>query len=472
MFARESPVAERVVEENALSAYTACLCTMLKRGLRLMSQPKLKTVTLGCKVNQYETEFVRQGLLGIGYADASQEEAADLCIVNTCTVTADGDAKSRKTIRQLARRNPESRIVVMGCYATRAPSELAELPNVVEVVTDKRELPDLLGRFGVIDLPTGISHFGTRQRAYVKVQDGCLLKCSFCIIPSVRPQMYSRPWEEILREVERLVHEGQHQEIVLTGIHLGHYGVDLNKGKPKSEWLRLSHLMEHIAQLPGEFRLRLSSIEATEVTPELLDVMAAYPQRICPHLHISMQSGSDSVLRRMKRRWGRQRFLDRCRLVQQRLDRPAITTDIIVGFPGETEAEFQETLDISAEVGFSKIHIFPFSARRGTPAAEMTDQVTAEVKKERSARLAELESQLRDRYFQSLLGSTLNVLVEGPSDDHPHWLQGTACRYAPVEFPATTHNVRQTVPVHVTSLEAGRLQGTLQIPSQAGACCP
>lgn len=436
-----------------------------------MSHPKLKTVTLGCKVNQYETEFVRQGLLGIGYADASTEEAADLCIVNTCTVTADGDAKSRKTIRQLARRNPESRIVVMGCYATRAPEELAELPNVVEVVTDKRELPDLLGRFGVIDLPTGISHFGTRQRAYVKVQDGCLLKCSFCIIPSVRPQMYSRQMQDILTEVRRLVEEGQHQEIVLTGIHLGHYGVDFNKGKPKSEWLRLSHLLEHIAQLPGDFRLRLSSIEATEVTPELLEVMAAHPKKICPHLHISMQSGSDSVLRRMKRRWGPQRFLDRCRLVQKTLDRPAITTDIIVGFPGETEAEFQETLDISAEVGFSKIHIFPFSARRGTPAAEMPEQIPAELKKERSARLAELESELRDRYFRSLLGSTLDVLVEEPSDRDPTWLQGTACRYAPVEFPASAEVVRQTVPVQVTALHEGRLQGTLLTPANRGACC-
>ena len=166
---------------------------------------KLKTVTLGCKVNQYETEYVREGLLSIGYQDALEGEAAELCVINTCTVTNEGDAKSRQTIRRLARRNPGAKIVVMGCYATRAPSEVAALPGVSQVVTDKRELPDLLGRFGVTDLPTGISGFGRRHRAYVKVQDGCLLRCSFCIIPYVRPHVTSRPVAHILDEIRRLV---------------------------------------------------------------------------------------------------------------------------------------------------------------------------------------------------------------------------------------------------------------------------
>ena len=161
----------------------------------------LRTVTLGCKVNQYETEYVRQGLLKAGYRDAQQDEQADLCIVNTCTVTMEGDAKSRQAIRQLATRNPDARIVVMGCYATRSPDEVARLPGVSEVVTDKRELPDLLGRFGVVDIPTGISTFANRQRAYVKVQDGCMLRCSFCIIPHVRPALTSRPPEHILDDI-------------------------------------------------------------------------------------------------------------------------------------------------------------------------------------------------------------------------------------------------------------------------------
>ncbi|QDU58450.1 tRNA (N(6)-L-threonylcarbamoyladenosine(37)-C(2))-methylthiotransferase MtaB [Aeoliella mucimassa] len=424
---------------------------------------KLKTHTLGCKVNQYETEYLREGLQSIGYTDAEGSEAADLCIVNTCTVTGEGDSKSRQVIRRMARENPAAKIVVMGCYATRAPEEVKALPGVTEVLTDKRELPDLLGRFGVTDVPTGISGFGARHRAYVKVQDGCMLRCSFCIIPHVRPKLTSRPMQHIEDEVRRLVDSG-YREVVLTGIHLGHYGVDFNRLKPKSEWTRLAHLMHRLAELPGDFRVRLSSIEATEVTRELLDVMAAFPEKICPHLHISMQSGSDSVLRRMRRRWGSQRFIDRCRMFQQRLDRPAITTDIIVGFPGETEAEFLETVEVSREVGFSKIHIFPFSARRGTPAADLPNQLPKPLKQERVHRLAEVEAELRDDYFRSLAGMPLKVMVESPVDAETHGSSdtevryvGTSCRYAPVEFLANRSLEGEFVDVLAGEVQDGRI---------------
>jgi threonylcarbamoyladenosine tRNA methylthiotransferase MtaB len=420
---------------------------------------KLRTVTLGCKVNQYETQFVREGLLGIGYEDAVDREAADLCIVNTCTVTAEGDSKSRQTIRRLARDNPASKIVVMGCYATRAPEEVASLPNVTQVVTDKRELPDLLGRFGVTDVPTGISSFGRRHRAYVKVQDGCLLRCSFCIIPHVRPQVTSRPVAHILDEVRRLVDNG-YREVVLTGIHLGHYGVEWNRHLPKRDWTRLSHLVDQIARLPGDFRVRLSSIEATEVTRELIDAMAEHGDKVCPHLHISMQSGSDSVLRRMHRRWGSRRYIDRCELVKQRLDRPAITTDIIVGFPGETDAEFAETIAVARTVGFSKIHIFPFSGRRGTPAATMPDQVSPHVRDKRARALAAVEIELRDAYFRSLRGSRLSVLVESKPRDAVAatalWL-GTSCRYAPVQLRANPSEVGRLLDVIAAEASDGSI---------------
>jgi threonylcarbamoyladenosine tRNA methylthiotransferase MtaB len=415
----------------------------------------LKTVTLGCKVNQYETEFVRQSLASAGYRDASESEPADLCIVNTCTVTAEGDSKSRQVIRQLARRNPGTRIVVMGCYATRAPDEVAALPSVIEVVTDKRELPDLLGRFGVIDVPSGISSFGGRQRAYVKVQDGCMLRCSFCIIPSVRPHLASRPVEHIIEEVRRLVASG-YREVVLTGIHLGHYGVEWNRARAKANWVRLSDLLERLVQLPGEFRIRLSSIEATEITRELIAVMAANPERICPHLHISMQSGSDAVLRRMRRRWGSRRFVERCRMVSEALEQPALTTDIIVGFPGETEEDFKATCSVSEEVGFSKIHIFPFSPRRTTPAATMSGQVASDVKAERSRRLAALEERLRERYFTGLRGRKLEVLVESEAA-RLGFVVGTACRYAPVELPGTAELVGQFVQVTGGEVADGRI---------------
>jgi threonylcarbamoyladenosine tRNA methylthiotransferase MtaB len=415
---------------------------------------KLRVATLGCKVNQYETELVRQGLQRVGYTDCETSETADVCIVNTCTVTSEGDAKSRQVVRRLNRQNPDAKIVVMGCYATRAPQEVAELPGVAEVVTDKRELPDLMSRFGVIDVPTGLDGFSGRHRAYVKVQDGCLLRCSYCIIPHVRPKLTSRPHQHIIDEVSRLTEAG-HREVVLTGIHLGHYGVDWNRNKPKEEWIRLAHLLRDLCELPGNFRIRLSSIEATEVTRELISVMRDHAHRIVPHLHLCLQSGSDSVLRRMRRRWGTRMFLNRCQLLREALDKPAITTDIIAGFPGETEEEFDQTLMTCREAGFSKIHAFPFSPRRGTPAAEMPDQIAKQVRSQRVKRLTNLETELRTEYYQQLVGSKLELLVESSKDlvvmneaqmrvNDPtgnlagtptdQLLRGTTCRYAPGEL--------------------------------------
>lgn len=418
---------------------------------------RLKTYTLGCKVNQYETEFVREGLMRAGYVDARPDETADLCVVNTCTVTAEGDAKSRQVIRRFARQNPDSRIVVMGCYATRDPQRLAELPGVAEVVTDKRELPDLLGRFGVVDIPTGISGFGNRHRAYVKVQDGCLLRCSYCVIPFVRPTMYSRPSDDIVVEANRLADNG-FREIVLTGIHLGHYGVDWNVHKPKAEWTRLADLVRQLVELRDDFRIRLSSIEATEVTRELIAVMAEYPDRVCPHLHICLQSGSDRVLQRMNRRWGVKRFMDRCQMVRAALDYPGLTTDVIVGFPGETEADFAATCQVVRDCGFSKIHIFPFSARHGTPAADLADHLPKAVKTERVQRLAEIETELRQDYFRKLVDRPLQVLVESACQQQPGHFLGTSGRYAPVRMCG-----------HAASMRPGKLARVVALRVEANA---
>jgi threonylcarbamoyladenosine tRNA methylthiotransferase MtaB len=244
---------------------------------------------------------------------------------------------------------------------------------------------------------------------------------------------------------------------VLTGIHLGHYGVEWSRTRPKSEWLRLSHLLEKLAALPGDFRVRLSSIEATEVTRELLAVMAAHSTRICPHLHVSMQSGSDAVLRRMRRRWGARRFVDRCHMVRALLPRPAFTTDVIVGFPGETENDFAATCRVSEEVGFSKIHIFPFSPRRTTAAATMPDQVPPAVKADRARRLADLEKQLRDRYLASLRGIALAVLVESETG-RPGRMLGTACRYATVEMAGGRELIGQLVTVAAGPVVDGHIQ--------------
>ena len=422
---------------------------------------KLRVATLGCKVNQYETELVRQGLRRVGYADCGEGEPADVCIVNTCTVTSEGDAKSRQVVRRMNRQNPNARIVVMGCYATRAPAEVAKLPGVTDVVTDKRELPDLMSRMGVIDVPTGLDGFSGRRRAYVKVQDGCLLRCSYCIIPHVRPNLTSRRRDHIVEEVRRLTMAG-HREIVLTGIHLGHYGVDWNRNKPRDQWTRLAHLLSELCRLPGNFRIRLSSIEATEVTGQLISVMAEHADRIVPHLHLCLQSGSDSVLRRMRRRWGTRMFLDRCCLVRERLDHPAITTDVIVGFPGETEAEFQQTLATCRAAGFSKIHAFPFSPRRGTPAAEMVDQVPRPVRSQRVARITELETQLRSEYFASLVGRRVQLSVESVTAQGAagkRLLRGTTCRYAPAELnsAAQRYSLGDLIDVRVDGTDGDRL---------------
>jgi len=416
-----------------------------------MIRQTLKTVTLGCKVNQYETEYVRQGLARLGWREVENGEPADLCIVNTCTVTVEADAKSRKAIRQLHRQYPRAEIIVMGCYATRAADEVAGLPGVVEVLTDKRQLPDLLARFGLIDIPTGISTFGSRHRAYVKVQDGCRMACSYCVIPLVRPVLQSRPVDEVLAEIRRLTDNG-HREIVLTGIHLGHYGVDLGDGS-----LDLARLVRRICEIDGPFRVRISSIEAAEVTPGLLAVMADRADRVCPHLHISMQSGSDAVLERMQRRGPVRQFLKRCEEVRHALGRAALTTDVIVGFPGETEEEFAATCRVVEAVGFSKLHVFRFSPRQGTSAATLPDRVPGDVQQRRAADLIDIGQRLRKRYFETLIGRQLQVLVESAAAEHPGYVVGTSGEYAPVELPGGGQSLGRLVRVTAHKVMADRI---------------
>jgi threonylcarbamoyladenosine tRNA methylthiotransferase MtaB len=418
-----------------------------------------RLVTLGCKVNQYETQYVRELLEASGYREAAEGEPAELCIVNTCTVTQEADAKGRQLVRRLALANPRSAIVVMGCYATREPQTVGRLPGVVKVITDKSRLVEDLREFGVSAPLPGISRFDGHRRAFVKVQDGCLLNCSFCIIPTVRPVLRSRPAKEIADEVARLV-DGGCQEIVLTGIHLGHYGIDLSKGKAKSEWCRLWHLIRQLDELPGPFRIRLSSLEAAEVRGEFVEALAA-SRRICPHLHLCLQSGSDRILTLMKRRYRAATFLERCRRLRDVLDSPAFTTDVIVGFPGESDGDFEETCRLVQEVGFSKIHIFSYSPRRGTSAAELPHSVPPAKTAERRQRLLEMEAQLSAAYYRSLLGRRLDVLVEGAHPSRPEHVLGTSCRYAPVFFkghlPAL---LAQRVPVVAREVVGGMIFAT------------
>jgi threonylcarbamoyladenosine tRNA methylthiotransferase MtaB len=417
-----------------------------------------RLVTLGCKVNQYETQYVREMLEHAGYVAAAEGQPADLCVVNTCTVTGEGDAKGRQLVRRLHHENPDASIVVMGCYATRDPSTVRQLPGVSAVVTDKARLVEDLQPYGVTSALPGISRFDDHQRAFVKVQDGCLLNCSYCIIPSVRPTVRSRPIKEIEAEVERLVAAGYH-EMVLTGIHLGHYGIDLSRGRLKAEWTRLWHLLERLTQLPGDFRVRLSSLEAAEARDDLVRVLADQP-RICPHLHLCLQSGSDRILARMKRRYRAGGFLERCRRIRAALDNPAFTTDVIVGFPGETDADFEATCRVVREVGFTKVHIFSYSPRQGTPAATWNEAVPPEVIRERRQRLQEIDRELGNAYARSLLGRQLDVLVESADPKRPGFVRGTACRAVTVSLrghlPAL---IRQCVPVRAVDVVDGVVLG-------------
>jgi threonylcarbamoyladenosine tRNA methylthiotransferase MtaB len=411
-------------------------------------------VTLGCKVNQYETQLVKESLERAGFREAIDDEPADLCVVNTCTVTAEADSKARQVVRQLARRQPGAQTVIFGCYAAREPEALARLPGVVAVVADNRELPDVFQRFGVTSWPTGISRFDGHRRAFVKVQDGCILNCTYCIIPQVRPGLRSRTPDEIVAEVERLV-AGGYKEIILTGIHLGHYGVEATRGRSGKAPFRLWHLMRRLDRIPGNWRLRLSSLEAAEVGPEFIAAIGDC-ERLCPHFHLCLQSGSDEVLYHMKRRYRVHRFLEKLDMLREVCREPAFSTDVIIGFPGETEVEFRQTLATCAAAEFMKIHIFPFSPRRGTPAAEFPGQVSADEKKARCLRLTELERQLAGRYHQSLIGKSLSVLVEARPASRPGYVLGTACRYVPVEVSGSTADIGELIEVEaVQALDFG-----------------
>jgi len=406
-----------------------------------MEHRTCRLVTLGCKVNQYETQLVKEALEQNGYREAAGDEPADLCVVNTCTVTGTGDSKSRQVIRQLARHNPGTRTIVMGCYATRDPQAVSRLPGVFEVVRDKRELGDVLARQGIVDMPRGISHFDGRKRAFVKVQDGCILKCTYCIIPHVRPGLSSRSPADIEEEVRRLIGNG-YREIVLSGIHVGHYGVDTTRGKSGLPPFRLWHLFRRLDRIGGQWRMRLSSIEAAEVNDEFISA-AADCEHLCPQFHPALQSGSEAVLRRMRRRYSVHRFLERIEQMRERLDHPAFTTDMIVGFPGESDDDFEQSLAACRRVGFMKIHVFPFSPRAGTQAADFPERHPPGLIRERVTRMNALEHDLALQYYQTLVGAPLEVLVEQHSEERPGYVRGTDRRYAPVELPGDAADIGQ-----------------------------
>jgi threonylcarbamoyladenosine tRNA methylthiotransferase MtaB len=378
----------------------------------------VRFITFGCKANQYDTQVLREALARRGWAEQSSD--AELVVVNTCTVTHEAGRKARQLIRRLSRENPNVRIAVTGCLAESEPEVLRELPAVEWVLGngEAKRPTNFLRHLGEevdpeeLGIPSGITEFAGHTRAFVKIQDGCDMACAFCIIPKVRGKSRSRPIPELVAEIERLVSAG-HVEVVLCGIHIGHWGRDLGLG--------IADLLRALAEAeprdadgrPLDFRLRLSSIEATEVTPELLALLAAHPERIAPHLHMPMQSGDDGVLAAMNRWYDTATYLRACDAIRDALDRPAFTADVIVGFPGEDDAAFSRTLETVRAAGFARIHVFPFSARPGTAAADLTGAPPPEAVRERRAALSETASELGTQFRRSLDGALDTVVLEG-----------------------------------------------------------
>ncbi len=396
--------------------------------------------TLGCKVNQYESQQIRKLLEQLGLNHCEDSDKADLVVINTCCVTHTASAKSRKYIRRAQKLTPCTVVIVCGCLPTVQADELSVFGKNIRVIVDRRDLAADLIRIvngsttdsaairadnrSEIQYKVDSAHqahqpqlpllttFKGYTRAFLKVQDGCDGHCSYCIIPKTRPIVHSKQPRQVLQEARALVEAG-HKEIVVTGVFLGAYGQPTVR---RSHWPgqrndKLAELLEEMAQVPDLKRIRLSSLEPVDVTERLLDVMKNY-HNIMPHLHLSLQSGSGTILRKMNRQYTIKDFLKAIENINLQLDRPAITTDIIVGFPGETVQDFAQTLAVAKLAGFSKIHIFPFSKRAGTAAGKMQGPVNKEVMKQRISALRKLEKQLAEKFRKQFVGEIAEVLVE------------------------------------------------------------
>ncbi|MHC4375064.1 MAG: tRNA (N(6)-L-threonylcarbamoyladenosine(37)-C(2))-methylthiotransferase MtaB [Planctomycetota bacterium] len=387
---------------------------------------RVRFVTYGCKANQYDTQVLREALARRGWSEAqagAQSANAggecDLAVVNTCTVTAEAGRKARQLIRRLKREQPDVRIAVTGCLAESEPEMLREIDGVEWVLGNgeaKRPV-NFLRQLGEelspeeLGIPAGITEFAGHTRAFLKIQDGCDMACAYCIIPHVRGRSRSRDKRELAAEVGRLLEAG-HREVVLCGIHIGHWGLDC--GEELADLLETLAGVEHVEEgVRQDWRLRLSSIEATEVDGRVLDVMARNPERIAPHLHMPMQSGDDGVLQAMNRWYTVAEYLACCERIRERLDRPAFTADILVGFPGETDEAFANTLGNVRSAGFTKLHVFPFSARPGTAAEHLGQVPRPEAVRERRAQLSEVGHELSQAFLESLDGAVDTVVLEG-----------------------------------------------------------
>nr|WP_068128257.1 tRNA (N(6)-L-threonylcarbamoyladenosine(37)-C(2))-methylthiotransferase MtaB [Nosocomiicoccus ampullae] len=411
--------------------------------------------TLGCKVNHYETEAMWQIFKDAGYSRVEFEDNADVFVVNTCTVTNTGDKKSRQVIRRAIRQNPDAVIAVSGCYAQTAPKEIEAIPGVDIIIgTENRDkLIDYVEQYHEERQPINrvqnimkkrtfeemdVPYFTDRTRATLKIQEGCNNFCTFCIIPWARGLMRSRDPEKVIEQAEKLVEAG-YKEIILTGIHTGGYGEDLKD-------YNLAMLLRDLEKVEGLNRLRISSIEASQLTDEVLDVIY-HSNKIVRHFHIPVQSASDTVLKRMRRKYTMDFYESRILRLKEMMPGAAITSDVIVGFPGETEEEFMETYDFIKKHHFSELHVFPYSTRTGTPAARMKDQIDNETKEARVKKLIELSDALALSYAEKFKDDVLEIIPEKMEDGI---LVGHADNYMKVAVDGDESLTGELVKVKVT----------------------
>lgn len=422
--------------------------------------------TLGCKVNQNETEAMAALFKDKGYDIVDFDGRADIYILNTCTVTHMADRKSRQLIHRCTKNSPDSLVVVAGCYAQVNPGEIEKIPGVdlivgtsgknriVEMVEDLRKNKNPLNQVGLLDKKSCFEEISPvkaidRARAYLKVQDGCEQFCTYCIIPYARGPIRSRSIENTLKESEKLIDAGL-KEIILTGIHLGLYGRDLGGG------ITLAGLLPRLLSINKEVRWRLSSLEPMELSEEILDLMRVN-SNLCPHLHLPLQAAHNDILKAMNRPYTTEEYRQVIEKARRAVPDIAITTDLMVGFPGETEDHFQASLSFIEEMAFSRMHVFKYSQRRGTPAADYRDQISAFDKEKRSSKVRLLADKLEQAYAQRFNGRILQVLTEKKTGEGK-W-EGHSENYLQVIFTADSVEKGEIIPVKIQEIREGLLWG-------------
>lgn len=427
---------------------------------------QIKFHTLGCKVNQYETQVLAEKFTSEGFVVTENDNDADVLVVNSCTVTAEGDRKVRQLLRRLRRESPSATVALTGCYPQAFPDIADSLPEV-DVITGSKNREGLItavkehmatGERVVHIVPhqkgedfenMSTESAGKRTRAFLKIEDGCENYCAYCIIPTARGPVRSKSFEKLREELIALAQNG-HKEVVLAGINLSAYG--------KGTEHRLIDAIELACSIDGIERVRLGSLEPDLITPEVVARMARQP-KLCPQFHLSLQSGSDTVLKRMNRHYDSAQYFSVVQEIRRSFENPALTTDIMVGFPGETNEEFIESMEFAKKVGFARMHVFAYSQRSGTRAAKMDNQVPQHIKKERSHALIAVETALRQQFMQNMVGTTQTILVEERTKSGAQ--VGYTMNYTPVQLHETTDFHGQLVKVLITSATGDSCDGIL-----------